>query len=437
MTRLSFLRSIGAVALSVPLPTLAQVSFQGADNIAISESDETLETSAIAAGDYDRDGDVDLFAVKANLDLNEDTVVIIENDGNGNFSIGGSIDVRSRPVALTLVDLNGDEILDLAIALLGSNEVAVLLGEDGGTFGEAERYETGVGPRSLTIADTNDDGAVDLITANEEDDTLTVLLNNGAGFFSVALTVDVSVGDGSTRSQPRAVAIGIFDGDGLQDLAVALSARNQIGVLINNRDDTFSEMMLVDVGRDPQDLEVGDFNGDEAPDIAVANTTADTISILLGLGAAEFGALPAFDGGNNPEDIDVADMDGDGNLDIVTANREGDNVSVHLGLGDGMFGAARSFNTGGAPVSVVLAFLNDDNDPDMATANQEADVRTRDDVSILLAGVGTDGGDDDALGGIFDDLLGNIDCGSCGALGVAPLLFTFIGISSMKRRIRR
>jgi hypothetical protein len=76
-----------------------------------------------AAGDGDRDGDLDLAV--ANFGSN--SVAVLRNDGTGNFvswsAVGGQIGVS----ALASGDFNGDGFLDLATADYGSDSVRVMI----------------------------------------------------------------------------------------------------------------------------------------------------------------------------------------------------------------------------------------------------------------------------------------------------------------------
>ena len=48
----------------------------------------------------------------------------------------------------------------------------------------------------------------------------------------------------------------------------------------------------------PLSVAVGDFNGDGKQDLAVANSNSDNVSILLGDGAGSFGAATNFGAGS-------------------------------------------------------------------------------------------------------------------------------------------
>jgi hypothetical protein len=108
-------------------------------------------------------------------------------------------------------DLNGDGVLDLAVANSGNNTVSVLLGTGDGTFGDARNFSAGIGPQSVATGDFDGDGVLDLVVTSG---TVRVLRGNGDGMFRTT-PVSYAVGSG-----PTSVALADFNGDGWPDLAV-------------------------------------------------------------------------------------------------------------------------------------------------------------------------------------------------------------------------
>ena len=73
-------------------------------------------------------------------------------------------------------------------------------------------------------------------------------------------------------------------------------------------------------GTAPHSVAVGDFNGDGKQDLAVANDSSDSVSILLGDGAGNFSAPTNFPVGDSPLSVAVGDFNGDGKQDLAMAN---------------------------------------------------------------------------------------------------------------------
>src|SRR5213075_2553973 len=90
-----------------------------------------------------------------------------------------------------------------------------------------------------------------------------------------------------TGANPNFVAVGDFNGDGRGDLAIANFNSSTVSVLLGNGNGTFqpNTCTTCGTGTNPSALAVADFNGDGRSDLATANYgNGGSISILLGSG---------------------------------------------------------------------------------------------------------------------------------------------------------
>ncbi len=182
-------------------------------------------------------------------------------------------------------------------------------------------FAAGIGAESVKPWETSTATvSPDLVTANYAGNDVTVLLGNGSGGFTEAAGSPFVAG-----THPRNAAIGDFNGDGIQDLAVSNQGTNNITVLLGNGAGGFTAAAgsPFATGTNPQFLVLGDFNADGIQDLAVANngTAIDgsaNLTVLLGNGAGGFTAAAGspFAVGANPESTVVGDFNGDGFQDL-------------------------------------------------------------------------------------------------------------------------
>jgi len=379
----------------------------------VSEGSPTGAT-AVAAGDFNGDGHLDLVAIHTALGGDE-TLVLLGN-GDGTFQKPKTYSMAG-PVVLGTADFNGDQKTDIVTANSAGNVslLSVLLGKGNGTFQVAPETAltafaagaTSVGIASadlngdgltdfvvaestgaqvllgagnnqfttgqfinavanaIVLADVNGDGRPDLIMTTSGN-SLAVFLGNGDGTFQSVLN------SGSNGSQ-YAVAVGDFNGDGKLDLALIVNG-GALGVMLGDGNGNFAApAQLFAVGTDPDSIAVGDFNNDGKLDAAVANFGEAgfgpaSISVLLGNGNGTFQPqtnlpLPANAG---PWEVAVADLNGDGNLDIVSSNNNESYLSIYLGNGDGTFQQPTRVPCAFAPENIVILDFNGDGIPDIA-----------------------------------------------------------------------
>jgi hypothetical protein len=292
---------------------------------------------AVAVGDFNGDGKLDLAVANQTTNM----VMILLGNGDGTFSTSASSPATGiDPLSIAVADFNGDGISDLALANQQGNDITVLLGKGDGTFTPAgANQQTGAAPYFIATADFNGDGITDLTVLNTVLDnnnnlvnTLSVYLGKGDGTFTL-----VTKGPG-TGTPADAVAVGDFNADGIEDLAIAVqqdSSHNTVTVLTGNGDGTFKVDSQTSIPMENVEayslLKTGDFNGDSKIDLALRSVSFPpltyALTMLLGDGAGGFSPQVPSTLGTEDYDIPtdswvIGDWNGDGVDDIVAPLRE-------------------------------------------------------------------------------------------------------------------
>jgi len=199
--------------------------------------------------------------------------------------------------------------------------------------------------------------------------------------------------------EPADAALGDFNGDTLQDIAVVVPCVNPQtpGVLVVLLADpanpgSFLRGATITVGLDPTGVAVGDFDGKNGADIVVVDgiSAPSNVQVFLNTGPGEFLLGPAAQAGVEPSDVAVADFNRDGLPDVVVANRDSlsptGSITVLFnqgggllqfgagadGLGEGSvvgFGARTTLLAGQKPKSVCPADVDGDGDMDILALN--------------------------------------------------------------------
>jgi hypothetical protein len=330
-----------------------------------------------ALADFNTDGKPDL----AVADFYSDQVTILLGDGSGGFApaAGSPWGAGVGPSALATGDFNRDGRADLAVTGYGSNDVTILLGNGTAGFAPSAGSPVGVGtgPFSVAVADLNLDGKADLAVGNNAGNDVTILLGDGAGGFAAPVGSPVGAGSG-----PISIAVADFNNDGKPDLAVGNNASYDVTILLGNGTGSFTipAGSPVGAGAGPFAVAAADFNHDGKPDLVVANNESNDLTILAGDGAGGF--VPAAGSpaaaGAGPFAVVVADFNLDGRPDLAVTNGGGDSLTVLLGDGSGGFvqPPGSPFGTGSSPYPVVAGDFNLDGKPDLAAANFGADTLT-------------------------------------------------------------
>jgi len=224
-------------------------------------------------------------------------------------------------------------------------------------------------PRSVAIGDLNSDGLLDIVVANSGTSTVGIFLTSSGGN-----SADEQTYSTGTESRPSSVVISDFNNDNHSDIAVANYATNNIGLFLGNGNGTFNDQNIFSLGSShPLFVTVGDFNQDNRTDIVVVNYGTNNIGILLGYGNGSFQDQTTYSTGYDsiPYSVAVGYFNKDNRLDIAVANYGTNNIGIFLGYGNGTFADQQTYTTlsKSNPSSIAVGDFNNDNQTDIVVSN--------------------------------------------------------------------
>ena len=381
-----YLASLPLVVRSSTLAAGALVLTRTTAEIDFSPLVHPLNSTALAAGDFDGDGDVDFVA---NQGATGFVVLLNGTDGfephdeNGLYVTG-----------LRTVDVEPDGDLDLLIdhVLLPQGFTSSLCLNDGsGAFGPAlglyAAYE-----RTL-LADFDGDGVPDLVS----------LANGILGFRHGA-------GDGTfappvTQTLPTPLhtfTAAQLDADGVLDLVLHDNA--SLRVALGDGSGGFGLLAPLAFAHSAQEVSTGDVDGDGDADL-VARTLqfnggpnpTPYLEVLRGAGDGTFVALSPASGRKGR--VVLGDLDGDGDDDLVQLETLSGSVSVgsvytRRSLGDGRFATGVGYALGTSASAVALTDFDDDGALDVVVGSDSLAVLlgkgdTRLDLADFVSGAGS------------------------------------------------
>ena len=269
---------------------------------------------------------------------------------------------RPRMVA---AELNGDELLDLAIMSVLD---PILLG-DGDLAYEGSGYIPTYGGQyyDLGFTDFDDDGDLDsMLFVNDFGGSyLDVGTNAGDGTFAKR-GFDYAPAQTATNSR---IHFADLDGDG-RDEALGTGS-NGLGITSN----TLPAMPSVVEGSFPA-LLTAHLNADDALDIALASPSTNGVVVLFNDGAGGFLAPLFVNSYGRPECIAAGDITGNGHLDLVVANRDNSALAVLENDGAEHFTRVLRLPVSKDPIDIGLADLEADGDLDVIIAGSASEELT-------------------------------------------------------------
>ncbi len=186
----------------------------------------------------------------------------------------------AEPTPTLLSKINGNNYSDFVFVNYGADSVDIVFTTTNDELYSLKSYPTEPDSRPIfvSVADVNQDDKLDIIVANSNTNNVGVLLNYGNEKFGPQTTY--STGD---NSNPRCVSISDLNGDSYPEIIVANHNSHNVGILVNYGNGTFSLQKTYSTGpiSYPRFVSVIDVNDDNRPDIIVANSMTNNVGVML------------------------------------------------------------------------------------------------------------------------------------------------------------
>lgn len=291
-----------------------------------------LGVAALASGDFDRDGRVDLASIAQNElaagPLSLSMFQVWMSRATGDFAAALPVPVMGIARDLLVTDLRGDAFPEIV------------------AFVET----TGSNGRTTTVQE----------------------FQVQEGVASLGSRWDVYRDGGLEMSRTPALQAADFDGDGLTDLAVLDERGRSLWILAGRSDGTMDFPRSIKLADDPLAVVAVRLDGDDSPDLAVLSRYSSSVTVLRN---DEFGGFPgvdAWDARSPLDQVESLDVDRDGDLDLVGVSLEFGRLIVSLNQGFGRFASPRSFALSPQLAAAIFDDLDGDGRLDLVTVANRA-----------------------------------------------------------------
>jgi len=259
--------------------------------------------------DIDRDGRRDLVAIGMSGGPDyEESLFVLSGKASGEFDLRSREKVPAGWMGVVLGDFNGDGKPDLAADDYERGTIDVRLGSKGGGYGDSRVHPVGQKAGPLSMADLDGDGRLDLLVPMTNE--VRILKGTGTGTF---------IGDQTlpTGKYPARPVVVDLDRNGKLDVVVASNDSHRLHVFLHENGRLRSRGDYA-CGKGGGPIAVGDFDGDGVDDIAMGNLNSHTTCVFAGKGHGRLTLNEELaDGGWA---AGAADLDRDGRPELVVSS---------------------------------------------------------------------------------------------------------------------
>jgi hypothetical protein len=382
----------------------ARAAFTRAADLATGEGSLASQPVASVLSDLDEDGRPDLVTAFANS-----LVTVRLGKVDGSFGPPTPYSIDAQVSAMAAGDFNGDGHLDLLVADATAQSLLILAGDGRGGLPQAQRVPLAGAPSRLVVKDFLGDQRAEVLVAMTKGTQTELLLWTDLAWLRPMPEATLKTIEPRTLALPPTelavpiqgaasrVDVGYVDSDSYSDIIVV--GEQHISVLFGDHTAPFQRSATVALEQTPLDSVIGDFNGDVRADVAVLDSLSHDVILYTLNSDGQWGVRDRLNVGAAATALAVADANGDRVDDLVVIRSGAQQVAVYLGGRQSQLGGALVNTIHGEPVMALPAYLDRDELTDLVVIKQQG-------VSLLLT---TDSAEQAADGGVGDSPITSID----------------------------
>jgi hypothetical protein len=334
----------------------------------------------VAGGDFTGDGRTDA-ALSTSFDWdapNDNRVHLFAQTASGVLTRTQRVAAGGNPSALARGDFNRDGRPDLVVANQDEDTLGVLL-QSGGALSAMITYTAGVGPDGVAVGDFNGDLRDDVAVSHAVSQSVAIYFQQADGTLAAPAYLDVSsAGFNDT-------AAGDINGDGWDDLVLLRGAghgSDQVAIFYQQSHALGAPVYRTaeDGGFLPHGLAVGDVTGDGRDDVVVTaggNVPQAYLNVFPQKSSGTLAITPTvYAAYHLPEAVEVGDVNHDGRNDVVLVHAGWMSLSVYTQTVSGTLSAYESYPLPYAdsyrPGGLVLADVSGDGGLDALVASHSS-----------------------------------------------------------------
>lgn len=320
---------------------------------------------AIATGDLDGDGDLDVVYAKR-LFSSAGDMYWCANDGTGAFGAPQYIHYESYIVAIAVDDVDADGDMDVLCVANESQLLVLYLNNGTGTEWQRSLLATAVNAPALALGDLDGDEDPDVVVGSSTSGSNALIwrrnVGNG-GFTSPTLQID------ENSYQLQCLRVADIDDDGDNDVVGAFGLSYQLGWYPNAGNGSFGPRQVINGAEEfesPYGMDVADLDGDGDLDVVVHvimvyGAQDLKLAWYANDGTGQFGPQQLIDIANR-KNVHACDVDNNGTIDIISGGMDG--VRWYSNNGAGHFSPPH-FVSDDKVDALATGDLDMDGDPDI------------------------------------------------------------------------